>query len=291
MALSGHKATVHSPSKGQFLVSRVPVRDNLRASIDAAVKLIGGFHRIIDPNDVVTIKPNMNTSDPYPASSDPQFIKALGEAILNAGAGKLRIIESSMTGTATREIAAKIGLTPVAEELGAELIFLDEHAWIKQEIPRGKYLKRAAIAEAALNPGKLILAPCLKTHQFARFTASMKLLLGLMKPQYRIRSHLHRLQYKLVDLATFFHPALIVMDARKCFVTGGPRAGQVETPNVILASRDMVAIDVEGVKILKGYDAPNRLDLPVWELPQIKHAVELGLGAKSEADIQLIEPK
>lgn len=291
MTLSARKATVHPPPKSQFLVSRVPVQESLRASIDTAVKLIGGFHRIIDPGDVVTIKPNMNTADPYPASSDPQFIKALGEAVLDAGAGKLRIIESSMTGKTTREVAAKIGLTPVAEELDAELIFLDEHPWIKQKIPSGKYLKRAAIAEAALNPGKLILAPCLKTHRFARFTASMKLLLGLMKPQYRIRSHLHHLQYKLVDLATFFHPALIVMDARKCFVTGGPMSGRVETPNVILASRDMVAIDVEGVKIIQSYNALNLLDVPVWELPQIKHAVALGLGAKSDADIQLIEPR
>jgi uncharacterized protein (DUF362 family) len=266
------------------------VQDNLLSSIDAAVKLIGGFRGIIDPGDDVTIKPNMNTADPYPASSDPQFIKALGEAILDAGAGKLRIIESSMTRKTTRDVAAKIGLTPVAGELGAELIFLDEHAWIKREIPQGKYLKRAAIAEAALNPGKLILAPCLKTHRFARFTASMKLLLGLVKPEYRIRSHLHRLQYKLVDLASFFHPALIVMDARKCFVTGGPASGRVETPNVILASRDMVAIDVEGVKILQGYGAANRLDRPVWDLPQIQHAVALGLGAKSDADIQLVEP-
>jgi len=290
MPLSARKATVHPPAKGQFLVSRVPVRDNLRSSIDAAVNLIGGFHRIIDPDDVVTIKPNMNTADPYPASSDPQFIKALGEAILDAGAGKLRIIECSMVRASTRKVAEKIGLTTVAEELGAELIFLDEHAWMKQEIPRGKYLKRAAIAEAALDPGKLILAPCLKTHRFARFTASMKLLFGLMKPQHRVRSHMSKLEYKVVDLASFFHPALIVMDARKCFVTGGPASGQVETPNVILASQDMVAIDVEGVKILQSFKAPNRLDLPVWDLPQIQHAVALGLGAKSDADIQLFEP-
>jgi uncharacterized protein (DUF362 family) len=290
MTVSAHKALVHPPAKGQFLVSRVPAQRNLRASIDTAVKLIGGFRSIINPGDVVTIKPNMNTEDPYPASSDPRFIKALGEAVLDAGAGKLRIIESSMTRKTTRKVAEKIGLTPVAEKLGAELIFVDEHPWIKQDIPRAKYLKRAAIAEAALEPGKLILAPCLKTHRFARFTGSMKLLLGLMKPQYRIRSHMHRLQYKLVDLASFFHPVLIVMDARKCFVTGGPMSGRVETPNVILASRDMVAIDVEGVKLIQSYNAPNLLDVPVWDLPQIKHAVALGLGAKSDADIQLIEP-
>jgi uncharacterized protein (DUF362 family) len=290
VTVSARKPAVHHPSKGQFLVSRVPAGKNLLASIETAVNLVGGFRSVIKPGDVVTIKPNMNTADPYPASSDPHFIKALGEAVLDAGAGKLRIIESSMTRKTTRKVAEEIGLTAVAEKLGAELIFLDEHPWIKQDIPRGKYLKRAAIGEAALEPSKLILAPCLKTHRFARFTASMKLLLGLMKPQYRIRAHLHGLQYKLVDLASFFHPALIVMDARKCFVTGGPMSGQVESPNVILASKDMVAIDVEGVKIIQSYNAPNLLDVPVWELPQVKHAVALGLGAKSDADIELVQP-
>ena len=78
------------------------------------------------------------------------------------------------------------------------------------------------------------------------------------------------------------------MDARKCFVSGGPESGEVKEPNLILASTDRIAIDIEGLKILKSYPAKNKLDLPLWEIPQIKRAVELGLGAKSEKDYKVL---
>ena len=67
-----------------------------------------------------------------------------------------------------------------------------------------------------------------------------------------------------------------------------PMNGQVECSEVILASGDMVAIDVEGVKLLQSYNAPNKLDMDVWELPQIAHAVEIGIGATCDDDIKLV---
>ena len=100
--------------------------------------------------------------------------------------------------------------------------------------------------------------------------------------------HARRLEQKVVDLASYFQPSLIVMDARKCFVTGGPMSGGLECSGFILASGDMVSIDVEGVKILQSYGARNRLGGNVWDLPQIAHAVELGIGAKSDAEIELV---
>jgi len=78
------------------------------------------------------------------------------------------------------------------------------------------------------------------------------------------------------------------MDARKVFVTGGPANGHIESPNLILASGDMVSIDVEGVRILKSYNAKNRLDGSIWEIPQIRHAAEIGIGAKTDDDIYVI---
>jgi len=289
-AITQKSTATSSNRENPYLVGRVLASDNLRVSIEKAVNLVGGFRQVINPGDTVTIKPNLNTADPFPASSDPQFIRALGEAILDAGASKLRIVDSSTLRVSTRKVAEKIGLTSVAEELNAELIFLDEHPWVKQKFPRAKHLKTGSIGKPVLDIEKLVLAPCLKTHRFARFTASLKLFVGWMKRQDRLKMHLRKLEYKIVDLAAFFKPALIVMDARKCFVTNGPTSGQVETPNVILASHDMVAIDVVGVRILQSYNANNRLDLPVWELPQIQYAVTLGLGASKDEDIRVIEP-
>ncbi len=276
-------------NNNRFLVSKVVVDTNLRTSIKRTVDLIGGLDRIIEPGDKVTIKPNLNTADPYPASSDPAFIKALGEELLAAGASKLEIIDSSTIRVSTRGVATQIGLDIVADDLEADLIFLDEHEWVKVKFPKGKYLKSGSIGKPLLGIQKLVLAPNLKTHFLADYTGSMKLFVGWLKHSERIRMHARKLQSKVVDLASYFNPDLIVMDARTCFVEGGPSSGTCSTPGVILASGDMVSIDVEGVRIIQCCNANNKLDRDTWEIPQIKHAVEIGLGAKSDEEIELIE--
>jgi uncharacterized protein (DUF362 family) len=276
-------------NNGRYLVSKVTSGSDLKTSIKKAVELIGGIDKVINSGDKVTIKPNLNTADPYPASSDPAFIKALGELILEAGASKLEIIDSSTMRVSTRGVAEKIGLDVVADELDADLIFLDEHEWVKVKFPRGKYLKSGSIGKPLLDIEKLVLAPCLKTHFLAWYTGSMKIFVGWLKHNQRIRMHMRHLQPKIADLASYFNPDLIVMDARTCFVTGGPASGTCSTPGTILASGDMVSIDVEGVRIIQCCNADNKLNMDVWMIPQIRRAVEIGFGATSDSDIEVIE--
>ena len=276
-------------NNGRYLVSKVAAETDLKTSVQRAVDLLGGLDKVISDSDKVTIKPNLNTADPYPASSDPAFIKALGEVILEAGASKIEIIESSTMRVSTRRVAEKVGLDIVADELDADLIFLDEHDWVKVKFPRGKYLKGGSIGKPIMDIQKLVLAPCLKTHFLAGFTGSMKIFVGWIKYSQRIRMHARKLQPKIADLASYFNPDLIVMDARTCFVEGGPSSGTCSSPGVILASGDMVSVDVEGVKLIQCCNAKNKLDMDVWDIPQIKRAVEIGIGATRDSDIELRE--
>lgn len=273
---------------GKFLVSKVSVGADLRTAIEKSVKLIGGFGKAINPGETVTLKPNLNTADPFPASSDPEFIKTLGELILNAGAARLRIIDSSTLYDSTRKVATKLGLDRVAQELGAELTLLDEHEWVRVEIPKGFYLKNVRIGKPLLDMGKLILAPCIKTHKFASYTGAMKLFVGWVKPSDRLKMHARHLEEKVAEVASRFSPSLVVMDARKVFVTGGPASGEVREPGLVIASGDVVSADVVGVRILQGYNADNRLGRDVWQLSQIRHAVQIGLGAKSDDEIDVV---
>jgi hypothetical protein len=51
-----------------------------------------------------------------------------------------------------------------------------------------------------------------------------------------------------------------------------------------------VAIDVEGVKILQGYPGNGLEGKNVWNLAQIKHAIELGLGPRNEKEYKVVMP-
>jgi len=67
------------------------------------------------------------------------------------------------------------------------------------------------------------------------------------------------------------------MDARKCFITKGPSEGEMREPDLILASEDRIALDIEGIKIIQSFEGNNLKDINPEELVQIKRAREMGL--------------
>jgi uncharacterized protein (DUF362 family) len=273
----------------KIIVSKIAHQENLDDSIEKAVGLLGGWDNFIREGDIVLIKPNFNTADPFPASTSIDFLESVINLIYKAGAKAILVGESSTYSLNTRKVLEETGALELCNRLGAKVYIFDERNWVKKEILNGKYLKSVSIPEILDKVDKIVLLPCLKTHRYARFTAAIKLAVGLMRPRERAMLHMTHLEEKIAEINTVFKPDLIIMDARKCFVTRGPEAGEVREPNLILASTDRIAIDIEGLKILKSYPAENKLDLPLWEFPQIKRAVELGLGVKTENDYEVIE--
>ena len=127
----------------------------------------------------------------------------------------------------------------------------------------------------------------MKTHFRADFSFSLKLAFGFTKKSERPAFHLRHLKEKLIDLNLVVHPNLIVMDGRKCFITGGPFNGEVRNPNVILASGDRIAMDVESIKVIESFEGSKLKENP-WSYTQIRRATALGLGVKSEDEYTLV---
>ncbi len=273
---------------GKVLVSKV-VADNryLKASIEKAVDLIGGFGKVVEKGDEIWLKPNFNTGDAPPGSSDPEFVKAVIELLFEHGASKVILGESSMFSLCTCKVLDETGMLRKAKDAGAEVVPFDEGEWVKVDI-RGKYLSKASLPKRALTAKKLVYVCCMKTHRWAKFTLSLKLAVGFMKPSERMMLHARNLEAKIADLNLVVHPNLIIMDGRKCFISGGPACGELRYPNVILASGDRIATDVESLKVIESFEDANLKDDP-WSYTQIRRAVELGIGVKSERDYEVVE--
>ncbi len=272
----------------QVLVSRIKASRDLKASVDRAVKLIGGWKQFGFKGKRILLKPNFNTDDPFPASSDPEFIRLVIELLYENGARKVVLGESCTHFMRTERVLCSTRMRKMAEEAGAEVVNFDRGEWVKKEIPGAKYLKSAKIPKLFDEVDRVVFVPCLKTHKYARFTGAIKLTMGAVKKLQRMHIHFGHLEQKFAELASLFKPDLVIMDARKVFVTEGPAHGDVREPNIIFASTDRVALDVEGVKLLKSYNAKNRLTPPTWETPQIKRAVEMGIGVKSEKEYRIV---
>jgi uncharacterized protein (DUF362 family) len=75
----------------------------------------------------------------------------------------------------------------------------------------------------------------------------------------------------------------------EAFVDGGPESGTKARPGVILAGTDRVAVDVVAVAILRSLGTTREVARgSVWQLEQIQRAVELGLGASSAEQIEIV---
>jgi len=278
---------------GKYLISKVIVTDQkeLKSHISEAVDIIGGFEKIISEGDTVILKPNFNSDDMFPASSDPEFVRAVVELCREAGAASIKIMDSSgFPWLPTQRVFDKMGMTRVAKECDAELIGLDNTPVIEINPENTREVTTATMYEKAFEEGaKLIWLPCMKTDTYARFSLSLKLIEGLL--DIRKRQWLHadndKLEVKIAELNKTITPHLIIMDARKAFSSGGPARGRVVFPNSILASGDRITMDVEALKILMSYLGDNLLDMKdVWQYVQIKRAVELDIGAKSDDEIE-----
>ena len=86
-----------------------------------------------------------------------------------------------------------------------------------------------------------------------------------------------------------FRPEFIVLDGIDAFVDGGPMNGKRAKGNVFLASTNRMAIDAVGVAILKSLGSNDQImKSKIFEQEQVARAVDIGLGASSPSEIDVI---
>jgi uncharacterized protein (DUF362 family) len=257
------------------------VEHDLKASVAKAVGLIGGLDKVISPGNRVMLKPNFNSPDPFPGSSDIEFLKVVVQLLMGAGA-KVVVGESSGgMWRPTRKVMEKLDALRQLTDIGAEVIAFDDRAWdwVRVRVD-GDYIKEVTVPRSVYEADKIVYLPCMKTHQVSRFSLSLKLVVGMVHPGERRRMHMKNLERKVAEFNLALQPDLIIMDGRKAFVSGGPATGELVEPGVIMASGDQVALDVEALKILGSYKAKNRLLSNPYDSPQIVTALRHRLGSK-----------
>ncbi len=245
----------------------------------------------------VLIKPNFNTADIPPGSTHNDTLVALVEEIWEMGAKTIRLGERSYP--PTREVMEKKGILPILDKLNVKVIDFDElneKEWVLFKPEKSHWPNGFRIARPVLDAECLISTCCLKTHQYGGiFTLSLKLHVGVVptfRHGYEYMGELHGSLHQrkmIAEINEPFKPALIVLDGIDAFVDGGPMTGKRANGEVFLASTDRVAIDAVGVAILKFLGSNRSILKPkIFEQEQIARAVELGLGASSPSEIEVV---
>jgi len=247
----------------------------------------------------IFLKPNYNTADPAPAATDTKMLEALVQELQNAGAGQISIGDRSGMAQTRQAMEAK-GVFKLADRYGLNAIVLDElgvEDWQYFSAEGTHWQQGFAFARPILAAEAVINMCCLKTHGGARYTLSLKNTVGMVAKyvpgdRFNYMNDLHTSKYMqlmIAEINSVYQPTFVLMDGVEAFVKGGPEAGDKVAANVILAGTDRVAVDAVALGILRSLGTTAEVAQgSIWDLEQIRRAIELGLGASNSEQIELI---
>lgn len=246
----------------------------------AAVEAVGGMSAFVSKGDVVVVKPNIgwDRTPEQAANTNPVVVSTLVTMAFSAGAKKVKVFDK--TCNSDRRCYERSGIAEAARGAGADVYFVEDRKFRKVDLG-GEHLRDWPVYSDALEADKIINIPIAKHHTLAGLTLSMKNLMGLIGGR---RNLLHQnLNGNLVDLAAFFKPSLTVLDAWRILTSNGPQGGNlkdVQSPHVVAASTDQVAVDAWGATL---FDKSGN------DLGFVREAYERGLGEMDLSKVNVIE--
>ena len=240
----------------------------------------------------VLVKPNFNSADPPPGSTHNDTLDVLLGAVKEANAQ--RIILGERSGPAeVEEVFRQKGIGALCEKHGAEFVpfsALSDEDWVVIEQPGLHWQGGLKVARAVTEAGAVVATCCLKTHGFGGvFSSALKLAVGITPKNFNLLHNTKDQRKMIAEINLAYAPDLVIVDAVEVFTDGGPMEGVRNRANLMLAGSDRVALDAVGLAILK-YLGSNAaiMDTPIFKQEQIARAVELGLGAASPEEIQIV---
>lgn len=244
--------------------------ETLIEKINAAVELLGGWDKLVKPEDKVLLKVNLigPKSSESAAVTHSEFVRAMVR-ILRSRNCSVWIGDSSggaIAGIAPTAQSFKVaGYQRVAEEEGAEIKNFDREGVVSVQ-PESRCEETMHIAKPMFDADVVINLPKLKTHSAQIFSGAVKNVFGcipgLKKAKY------HKMAPNPGDFGQIIcdiHQAtgiqLHIMDGILAMQGEGPTAGGIYRAGKILVSEDPLALDTVAAK-MAGMDVE---DIPILE--------------------------
>ena len=226
-----------------------PEYPEIRKAVEKAFDLIGGIQDLVKPGFLVLIKPSWVA---FPVERDaacitlPEVPRAIADIVKELKARPI-IAESSAIGVDTEKVIRESGYQEL-RNMGYEVVNLEKTKSIRLPVPHGRAFKSMPCWEIVQEADVIISVPKLKTHAVPDLLAAVK-------------------------------PHLAVVDAILCQEGVGPMFGRPVEMDLILAGRDLVAVDSTCGRLV-GYD-PSEVRITV-------NSAERGLGIMDPARIEIV---
>lgn len=257
-------------NKATIVVRTVKNRDLVLVTREALERL--DWHAIVPSGSKVVIK--VNLCSPYPehitcADTSPALIEAVC-TVLQDKTPNIALVEAHSYRYPAEIAFENAGIYSLGEKLGIRVVNLSKEPC--RDV--GNQLL-GPLPEVLLDADVFINMPTLKTHALTYFTGAIKNLWGCVPRFDRIALH-HSLDQLLVDLNGILKPRLCVMDGIVGMEGRGPTNGRPRRLDLVLASRDPVALDATAMRLVGLDPSKSR---------HVVMAHEAGQGAFHESEI------
>lgn len=261
-----------------------PEYTQIRQAVQQSLDLIGGIRDIVKPDNLVLINPSW-VAPPVEREAGcitiPEITRAVADIVKDIGARAV-IAESSAVGVDSEKVIEQSGYLKL-RDLGYEVIDLKSlKETVDLPVANAKVFERIQTWELVRQADVIISVPKLKTHDQTEMTCSIKNLKGLLTDKNKKAMHRQGLFEGVIDLLAAVKPSLAIVDAIICQEGVGPVFGKPVEMNLVLAGKDLVAVDAVSARLI-GYH-PREILLTV-------NAAERGLGVMNPEQIEIVGEK
>ena len=222
--------------------------DRIRIAIRDLLAPLGGMRAFVSTGDRVLIKPNflIATKVEKAVCSHPVVIRAVVEAVLDAGAAEVSVGDSPAVGSG-RGVARKLGLIAALEDLDVAVIDLKDS--VVADAPDANLFRRFEISRTVLDADRVINLAKLKTHGQMSLTMALKNTFGVVVGARKGAWHMEAgrdaklFARMLVELHRRVAPSLNLVDAVVGMEGNGPNAGTARDVGLLVASDDAALVD------------------------------------------------
>jgi uncharacterized protein (DUF362 family) len=202
------------------------------------------------------------------ATTDPIVVEAIIRKLKSLPL-TVQVVESDATMTNADRAFEKTGMKEMCDRNGVECVNLRHlKDRVKLEIPGCETLKSITVPRIVAESA-IISAAKLKTHVSTGITLGMKNLFGLLPDKMKAKYHARGISKVVVDINSVIKPVLTVIDGFVGMEGKGPVQGSPVKMDLIIASKDVVAADATGCRLM-GIDPHS--------LSHIRKAYEKNLG-------------
>ena len=243
------------------------------------IEQLGGIENIIPKNKKILVNPNIliGTDPKHAVTTHPVVFEAVVK-ILVENNYTVTYGDSPGYGNPVK-VAKKSGIFDVGEKYNLELADFVNGKTISY--PEGVISKQFEIANGVLDSDAIINVAKMKSHALQKITGAVKnpfgCVVGFNKGLMHSRfSNAYNFAEMLIDLDNYLKVDLHILDGIIAMEGNGPRNGDPTPMNVIMISKDPVAIDTLFCKMV---------DVNPMIIPTITYGQKYGLGSYEDIEV------